>query len=415
MSAGESTGALSGIRVLDLGRVLAAPWTTQILGDLGADVIKVERPDGGDMGRLYGPDTLIDANGRRTRESSFYLCANRNKRSITVDLSKPQGQELIRKLARKCDVLVENFIPGVMRRFGLDYPAIREINPRIVYCSITGYGQTGPYASRPGFDAVFQAHSGLMSVTGIPDDEPGGGPMKTGPSLIDVMTGYNAAIGILAALTHRERVSGKGQYLDIALLDTAVASQSHLLANYLVSGNLPHRRGNEGNGGGPAQVFRCVDGHIYISAGNDHNYVDLCRVLGRPELSQDPRFVTLRDRWINREELTAILNQLVAPWHKRDLLKALVEANVPVSLVNNYEEVFEDEHVHHRMLRIDMPHPLSPTGVVPGIANPVRLSQTPPRYDLHPPLLGEHTHSVLTELLGMRESEIDELRRTHAI
>jgi len=416
MTGDEQTGgALSGIRVLDLGRVLAAPWATQILGDMGAEVIKVERPQGGDMGRLYGPDFLMDAQGRKTRESSFYLCANRNKKSVTVDLSSAEGQQIIKDLAAQCDVFVENFIAGTTERFGLDYASIRAINPRIIYCSVTGYGQDGPYASRPGFDAVFQAHGGMMSVTGIPDGMPGAGPMKTGPSLMDVMTGYNAAVGILAALLHRDRVSGEGQYIDVALLDTAVACQSHLMSNYLISGRVPERRGNEGNGGGPAQVFKCRDGEIYISAGNNHNFVDLCRVLGAPELGHDPRFVDLHDRYLHRSELTGLLSDLVLQWDRRPLMDALVEAHVACSVVNDYADVFDDPQVRHRGILIDMPHPLSPTGSVPGIANPVRLSDTPVRYDRHPPLLGEHNDEVLHDMLGMNGMEIAALRARRVI
>ena len=407
-------GALAGVRVLDLGRVLAAPWATQILGDMGAEVIKIERPGGGDMGRLYGPGFLIDAEGRRTQESSFYLCANRNKKSVTVDLASADGQQIIKDLASQCDVLVENFVAGTMERLGLDYPAIRAINPGIIYCSVTGYGQDGPYADRPGFDAVFQAHAGMMSVTGIPDGLPGAGPMKTGPSLIDVMTGYNAAVGIMAALLHRER-SGEGQHIDVALLDTAVACQSHLMSNYLVSGQLPERRGTEGNGGGPAQVFKCRDGEIYISAGNDHNFVDLCGVLGAPELGRDPRFVTVQDRYVHRAELVPLMAGLVERWERFRLMDALVEAKVACSVVNSYADVEDDPQVRHREVFIDMPHPLSPTGVVRGVANPVRLSRTPVRYERHPPLLGEHNDEVLRDLLEFDADTLADYRARRVI
>lgn len=407
--------ALLGIRVLDLGRVLAAPWATQILGDFGAEIIKVERPDGGDMGRQYGPDFLIDAEGNRTRESSFYLCANRNKRSLTVDLSKEQGREIIRELARRSDVLVENFIPGTMERFELDYARLSKLNPGLIYCSVTGYGQTGPLRERPGFDAVFQAHAGMMSITGVPDGKPGAGPMKTGPSLMDIMTGYNAAIGILTALMHRERNGGAGQYIDVALLDTAIAAQSHVMSNYLISGRLPTRRGNEGNGGGPAQVFECTDGHIYISAGNNHHFHQLCAVLGDAELAHDERFLDLGRRFLNRAALTARLNELVAPWGKFALLDALVAAGVPCSVVNNYEEVFADPQVVERGIRVEMAHPLAAGGVTQVVANPVRLSETPPSYEMHPPLLGEHSEAILSGLLGYTAAQIEDLRRQGVI
>ncbi len=411
----QPKGALTGIRVLDLGRVLAAPWATQLLADMGAEVIKIERPGTGDMARGYGTAFVKDAEGNRTRESSFWVCANRNKKSLTVDLSQPDGQALIRRLAAQCDVLVENFIPGTTRRMGIDHDTIRKINPRLVYCSLTGYGQDGPYAERGGYDAVFQAQSGLMHVTGIPDGEPGGGPMKTGPSLMDVMAGMNAAVGILGALMHRDRISGEGQFLDVAMMDTTIACQSHAVAEYLMSGEVPIRRGTAGNGGGPAEVFACADRLIYISAGADYNYVDLCKVLGVPEMATDPRFLTLRDRWINRVELTAGLSERIVTWKGKDLLAALVEAKVPCSLVNDYDDVFADPQVVHRGVKIDIEHPLSATGTVPGVAFPVRMSATPVETYAHPPLLGEHSDNVLRDILGMNDAEIAELRRAKVV
>lgn len=408
-------GALDGIRVLDLGRVLAAPWATQIMGDFGAEIIKVERPRGGDLGRLYGPAFLEDKDGGPNRQSSFFVCANRNKKSITVELSTEEGQQIIKELAAKCDVLVENFIAGTMDRFGLGYEDIRAINPKIVYCSVTGYGQDGPLASRPGYDAVFQAHSGMMSITGIPDGEPGAGPMKTGPSLMDIMTGYNAAVGVLTALINRDHNTGEGQFVDVALLDTAIACQSHLMSNYLLDGKQPQRRGNGGNGGGPAQVFQCQDGDIYISAGNDYNFVDLCKVLGHPELGTDSRFLTLYDRWINRNALTELLEARTRLWKKGDLMAALVEAKVACSVVNNYDEVFADPQVIHRNIKMEISHPISATGTVPVVANPVHMSETPAAYQQHPPLLGEHTDEVLAQLLGYDAQYINGLRERQVI
>lgn len=404
-----SAKALEGIRVLDLGRVLAAPWATQILGDFGAEIIKIERPGAGDLGRVYGPQFLMDEDGKRTNQSSFFLCANRNKQSVTVNLSHPEGQAIIRALAAQCDVLVENFIAGTMARFGLDYDSLRQINPGLIYCSVTGYGQDGPLAERPGYDAVFQAQGGMMSVTGLPDDVPGGGPMKTGPSLMDVTAGYNAVTGILIALMHRTR-TGEGQHLDIALLDGAIACQSIILANYLLDGQQPQRRGNEGNGGGPAQVFQCGDGAIYISAGNDYNYVDLCKVLGRPEMGTDPRYLTLSDRWHNTAALTAELQALIGQWRKAELMAALVAADVACATVNNYDEVFADPQVRHRKIRIAMDHPQSTRGPVPMIASPIRMSGTPASYDQHPPVLGEHTDAVLGGMLGYDAATLQALR-----
>lgn len=408
-------GALAGIRVLDLGRVLAAPWATQLLADMGAEVIKVERPGTGDLSRSYGTVAVTDAEGNRTRETSFWVCANRNKKSITVDLSKPEGQALIRDLAAECDVLMENFIAGTTRRMGIDYETLRKINPRLVYCSLTGYGQDGPYASRGGYDAVFQAQSGLMNITGIEDGKPGAGPMKTGPSLMDVMAGMNAAVGILGALSYRDRVSGEGQFVDVAMLDTAIACQSHAVAEYLMSGKVPMRRGNAGNGGGPAEVFACADRLIYISAGNDYNYVDLCKVLGVPEMGTDPKFLTLRDRWENRAELTERLAARIATWNGDDLLAALVEAQVPASLVMDYDDVFSDPQVVHRGIRVEMEHPLAASGTVPGIAFPVRLSETPVEAYSHPPLLGEHSEYVLRDILGMNDAAIEKLRANQVV
>lgn len=412
---GQPNGALSGIRILDLGRVLAAPWATQVLADMGAEVIKVERRGTGDLSRSYGTAFVMDSAGNKTRESSFWVCANRNKKSITVDLGKPEGQALIRDLAAECDVLVENFIAGTTARLNIDYETIRRINPRLVYCSLTGYGQDGPYASRGGYDAVFQAQSGLMHITGIEDGKPGAGPMKTGPSLMDVMAGMNAAVGILGALMHRDRISGEGQFLDVSMLDTTIACQSHAVAEYLMSGKIPMRRGKAGNGGGPAEVFACADALIYISAGNDYNYVDLCKVLGVPELGTDPRFLTLRDRWENRTDLTARLAERIGGWRGKDLLDALVEAKVPCSLVNDYDDVFADPQVVHRGIRIEMEHPLAATGTVPGIAFPVRMSATPVESYAHPPLLGEHSDNVLRHILGMNDAEVAELRANGVI
>jgi len=280
-------GALSGVRILDLGRVLAAPWGTQILADLGAEVIKVERLGVGSDERAYGPKFMPGPEGRRSLHSAFHNCANRNKKSIAIDLSSSRGRDLVLALAVECDVLVENFVPGKARKLGLDYEAVRAVHPGIVYASLSGYGQTGPLSDRPGYDAIFQARSGLMSLTGIPDGQPGAGPMRIGPSLVDVTTGYNLAIAILGALYHRDALGGQGQQIDVALMDTAIAIQSHALANYLLSGEQPPRQGSAGNGGHPSQVFECLDGCLYISAGQDQFFASLCVVLGCEDETDD--------------------------------------------------------------------------------------------------------------------------------
>lgn len=403
-------GALAGYRVLELGRVLAAPWCGQQLADLGAEVIKVERPGIGDMSRLYGPDMLRDAQGQKTRESSFYLCANRNKKSITVDIAVAEGQALIRDLLQSCDVLIENFVGDTMQRYGLDYATISAINPRIVYCSITGYGHDGPYADRPGFDAVFQAQSGMMSITGLPDDMPGGQPMKTGPSLIDVMTGTNAALAIVAALNHRDRVSGRGQYIDMALLDSALACQSHVIANYLITGVTPERKGTVGNGGGPAEVFSCMDGYIYISCGSDQAYYALCDILGAPELATDPKFRTIGARWENREDMRPQLIQRIAGWPRYALLEQCVAASIPVGLVNDYDEAFADPQVQHRGLKVEIDHPLAQGGKIHLVRSPLRLTDTPVSEYRHPPLLGQDTSTVFGELLGIDSDALQALQ-----
>jgi crotonobetainyl-CoA:carnitine CoA-transferase CaiB-like acyl-CoA transferase len=408
-------GPLSGIRVLDLTRVLAAPWASQMLGDLGAEIIKVEYPGKGDDSRIYGPAWLPDEDGNPGNNSSFFICTNRNKRSITVDFSKPEGQQVIRDLALKCDVFMENFIAGAMKRAGLDFETMHPLNPRMVYCSVTGYGQDGPYAGRPGYDAVFQAQSGLMSVTGIPDGEPGGGPMRIGPSLVDVTTGYNAAIAILAALMERDRLSGIGQHIDIALLDVAVAMQSSLVQGYLMTGKVPERMGTVGNGGHPARVFRCRDGDIYISAGTQKQHEALCDVLGVSHLAQEPKFATSPLRLENRHEWDAVTEPIIAQWQKFGLQEALVAAKVPCSVINDYDDLFADPHVQHRGLKQTVEHPAAPEGQVDIVANPLRFSNTPVVDPTPPPMLGQHTDEILSEFAGYSSTHIKTLREAGAI
>lgn len=403
----QSQRALSGIRVLDLSRVLAGPFCGQILGDLGADVIKVERAGVGDDGRKYGFGALKDADGNRTLDSSFFFACNRNKRSLTVDLSKPAGQELIRSLAAKSDVLIENYKVGDLKRYGLDYESLSKINPRLIYCSVTGYGQSGPQASRPGYDGLFQAMGGMMAVTGIPDGQPGAGPLKAGPSIVDVFTGHNAALAVLAALNQRH-ATGKGQYIDIALLDCAVAMVSHIAQDYLISGIVPPRLGNGGNGGGPSDLLQCKDGTIYITAGTQDHWVRLCGLMQRPELIEDPRFITNPLRGANRNDLIDLINEWSCNWSTTDLLAALDNIAIPAARYNDLPDVFRDDQVIYRGLKATVQHPQS--GDVHVLGSPLaHMSGSPMQYE-SPPGLGQHTDSILSDELGLSADRIAELR-----
>ncbi|WP_425930442.1 CaiB/BaiF CoA transferase family protein [Pseudomonas sp. NyZ201] len=403
-------GPLHNIRVLDMSRILAGPWAAQMLADLGAEVIKVERPGKGDDSRQFGPPFLKDEEGRDTRESSFYISTNRNKKSITCDIAKPEGQALIRDLVAQCDVLLENYKVGDLQRYGLDYASLREVNPRLVYCSLTGFGQTGPYSPRPGYDSIFQAMGGLMSITGLPDDVAGGGPMKTGPSLADILAGQYAAYAIQAALYARDVNGAPGQHIDVALLDALIASTSHYASQYLVSGDVPVRRGTEGNGGMPSRMFQCADGGIMIVAGNNEQYARFCAVLGHPELATDERFAEIALRVVNRRILGEVFEPLVAAWKLQDLLAALDAAGVPAGPINDLQQVFADPHVQARGMCVESRHPLAADGKVRLVANPVKFSATPiDRYDA-PPVQGAHTESVLGELLGMDSVRIQALR-----
>lgn len=402
------TTALEGLRVLDLSRVLAGPWAGQILGDLGADVIKVERPEVGDDARELGVrPTTPDG---RPVPSSMFLVANRNKRSLSVDFTKSAGAELIRKLVLKSDVVIENFLPGTLAKYGLDHLSLSRINPRLIYCSITGYGQDGPYRSRPGYDGVFQAEGGLMSVTGLPDGVPGGGPMKAGPSVVDVTAGYVAAVAILAALRSRER-TGLGQRIDTALLDSVLSLQSTMVQTYLTSRRPLQRSGTTGNGGHPSQVFECADGPIYITAGKQSHYEALCRVLGLNELIDDPRFTNNRLRLLNRDAWNQVAGPIIASLRRRHLLDALIAAHVPAGPVADHHEVFADEHVRTRELEISMENPEAPGAHVSMLASPFRLSGTPVHYRLRPPRVGEHTEEIVTGLLGLSEADLELYRR----
>jgi len=400
----KNSGPLAGVRVLDLSRVLAGPMCTQLLGDLGAEVIKVERPDAGDDTRQWGPPFLEDADGNPTRESAYYLCANRNKRSLAVDISKPEGQKLIRDLASACDVLVENFKTGGLKKFGLDYDSVRQFSPGLVYCSITGFGQTGPYAARPGYDLLIQAMGGLMSITG-PE---GGEPCKVGVAVSDIMCGMYAAVAILAALRAKD-ASGRGQHIDMALLDAQVAWLANQGQRYLISGEVARRRGNAHPDVVPYQVFKAKDGHVILGVGNDQQFRRFCEFAGRPQLADDPRFASNDRRVKNRDALIPELETLFAVRPLAEWLEGLAARNVPCGPVNSIDQVFADPQVAHRQMTVSLPHPLAAGGDVTLLANPMRFSETPVSYRRAPPTVGEHTAEVLKEFLGLDEASISEL------
>ena len=391
-------GALSGIRVLDLSRVLAGPSCTQLLADLGADVIKIERPGVGDETREWGPPWLHDATGAETRESSYYLSINRGKRSVTVDIGSPEGTELIRDLARHSDVVIENFKVGSLAKKGLGYESLRAVRNDIVYCSITGFGQDGPMAEQPGYDYLAQAMSGLMSVTGRPDDEPGGGPMRTGVAIADQATGMYACVGILAALHHRH-ATGEGQYLDVSLLDSNLAFLINQGLSYLVSGASPGRTGEWHPSLAPYQPFDVSDGRIVIAVGNNGQFAALSRWLGLEELIDDERFAENPSRNQYRLELAGILQNVLRSKTSAEVLVGLSGVGVPAAVINDIGAAFAEPQIAHRGGRIELPHDLAETA--PGIANPLHLSETPITYRHGPPTLGQHTEEVLTEVLAM--------------
>jgi crotonobetainyl-CoA:carnitine CoA-transferase CaiB-like acyl-CoA transferase len=409
--------ALDGIRVLDLSRVLAGPWCTQTLADLGADVIKIERPGSGDDTRSWGPPFLKDREGRDTAEAAYYLGTNRNKRSVTCDIALPEGQALIRELVRHCQVFVENFKVGDMARYGLDYASLRALNPRIVYCSVTGFGQTGPYRERAGYDYAIQGMGGLMSITGERDDL-GGGPQKVGVAVADLFTGMYSCVGILAALRHAEH-TGEGQHLDMALLDTQVAMLANLGANYLVSGKAPGRAGNAHQNIVPYQVFEvapAADGskdHLILAVGNDGQFAKFCQVAARPEIATDPRFAKNQDRVRNRGVLVPLLEAVMKTRRKSEWLPALEAAKVPCGAINNLAEVFADPQVRERGMVHQWEHPLA--GPLHLVGSPLKLGATPVRDYGPPPLLGQHTEEVLAEVLGWNPERIAALRAQEVI
>ncbi len=393
---------LEHVRVLDLSRVLAGPWASQLLADLGAEVIKVERPGAGDDTRGWGPPYLAD-----TQESAYFLAANRGKKSVTIDMAHPEGQALIRALAARSDVVLENFKVGGLKKYGLDYESLKAVKPDIVYCSITGFGQDGPYAHRAGYDFLIQAMGGLMSLTGHPDGAPGGGPMKVGVAITDIFTGLYAANAVLAALARRQR-DGAGSHIDLSLLDTQVAVLANQALNYLTSGRVPGRLGNAHPNIVPYQAFATADGHIIIAVGNDGQFRRFCAVAGRADLPDDPAYATNRGRVENRARLVPLLEDLVRTRPSSWWLAALEEAGVPCGPINDLAAVFDDAQVRHRGLRTTLPHPRA--GSVDLVANPIRYDGVPAMSATPPPTLGEHSEAVLAEVLNLPAEEIARLR-----
>jgi crotonobetainyl-CoA:carnitine CoA-transferase CaiB-like acyl-CoA transferase len=401
-------GALSGLRVLDLSRVLAGPWAAQVFGDLGADVIKIERPGAGDETRAWGPPYLKDADGNDTSEPAYFLSANRNKKSVCVDFTRPEGQDIIRRIAARSDILLENFKVGGLKQYGLDYQSLRTINPRLIYCSITGFGQTGPYAPRAGYDFLIQGMGGLMSITGRKDGEPGEGPQKVGVALTDILTGLYSVIAVLAALTHRHHTN-MGQHIDMALLDVQATSLANQTMNYLTTGTPPVRMGNAHPNIVPYQDFPTADGDMIIAVGNDGQFAALCAVLGHPDWAKDERFATNSLRVKHRETIVGLIGAATTQRATAEWVSACEAVGVPCGPINDLKAVFDDPHIIARALRIAMPHPTA--GAVPLVGSPIRLSETPVAYSLPPPLLGEHTLTVLEQVLGFDRAEISALAR----
>ncbi len=405
-------GPLAGIRVLDLSRVLAGPWAGQNLADLGAEVIKIERPGAGDDSRAFGPPWVKDAQGRDTKDSAYFTSANRGKKSMTVNLSQPEGQALVRELAAKSDVLLENYKYGDLQRYGLGYEDLKATNPRLIYCSVTGFGQTGPYKERPGYDFMIQGMGGMMSVTGEPDDKPGGGPQRAGVPIADIITGMYASIAICAALAHRAQ-SGAGQHLDLALLDSQIALLAYQNTNYFATGKPPRRIGNLHPNIVPYQPFRASDGEVILACGNDNLYRKFCAAAGCAELAEDARFATNGKRVENREELTRLLAAIFAKRTKKEWVALLDAAGVPNGPINDIAQVFDEPQVKARAVRIEVKHPVA--GKVPMVASPMRFSGTPLEHKTPPPLLGEHTDEILRQVLGKKPEEIARLREAKVL
>jgi crotonobetainyl-CoA:carnitine CoA-transferase CaiB-like acyl-CoA transferase len=405
-------GPLAHVRVLDLSRVLAGPWAGQNLADLGADVIKVERPGVGDDSRAFGPPWVKDRSGAPTKDSAYFTSANRGKKSITVNVAKPEGQALIRSLAARCDVLIENYKHGDLARYGLGYADLQALNPRLIYCSVTGFGQTGPYRERPGYDFMIQGMGGMMSVTGEPDGAPGGGPQRAGVPIADIITGMYASIAICAALANRAE-TGKGQHLDLALLDSQIALLAYQNTNYFSTGKPPARIGNLHPNIVPYQPFKSSDGEVIVACGNDNLFRRFCEAAGRPELAQDPRFASNGKRVENRAEMTRVIQEFFGKRSTAEWLERLEAAGVPNGPINNLAQVFEEPQVKARGVKIELAH--AAAGKLPLVASPMRFSGTPLEYRLAPPLLGEHTEEVLRDVLGKSAAQIAQLRADGAI
>jgi crotonobetainyl-CoA:carnitine CoA-transferase CaiB-like acyl-CoA transferase len=400
-------GPLSHIRVLDLSRVLAAPWTGQNLADLGAEVIKVERPKSGDDSRAFGPPWLKGADGKETSESAYFASANRGKKSITINLSKPDGQKIVRELAARSDVLLENYKFGDLARYGLGYDDLKKANRQLIYCSVTGFGHTGPYRERPGYDFMIQGMGGLMSITGERDDLPGGGPQRVGVPIVDIMTGMYASIAVCAAIAHRAE-TGVGQHLDLALLDTQAAFLANQAMNYLATGEVPGRLGNAHPNIVPYQTFATADGDIILACGNDNLFNKFCELAGCRHLARDPRFATNGKRVENRAALTPLLAEVFKGRSTREWVEALEAAGVPNGPINNIKQVFEEPQVKARGVKIELDHPTA--GRVSLVASPMRFSATPLEFGLPPPILGQHTEEILRSVLEMSDADIARLR-----
>ncbi len=400
-------GPLTGLRVLDISRVLAGPWASQMFADMGADVIKIERPGAGDDTRKFGPPWIVDPATGEQIDAAYYASANRGKRSVTLDIASPRGREIAHALVATTDIMLENYKVGALAKYGLDYAAVAAISPRVIYCSITGFGQTGPYRNRPGYDFLIQGMGGLMSVTGERDDLPGGGPQRAGVALADILTGMYASSAILAALHHRT-ATGRGQYIDLALLDTQVATLANQGMNWLIGGDVPKRSGNGHPNIVPYQAFATADGHIILAVGNDEQFARFCKAVGRDEIAADARYSIIAARNANRDVLIPILAGIIGA-HTTDYWIALLESvQVPCGPINTIDRVFADPQVAARQMRLDLPHPR--TGTLPSIANPIRFSETPIEYTHAPPMLGQHTDEVLGELLGYDAAELARLR-----
>jgi formyl-CoA transferase len=403
---------LAGIRVLDLTRVLAGPWATQLLADLGAEVIKVERPGKGDDTRHWGPPFVKDRQGRDTADAAYYLACNRGKKSVTLDIAHPEGSAVARALAAKSDVVVENFKVGDLARYGLDYASLSRTHPGLIYCSITGFGQDGPYRDRPGYDFMVQGLGGLMSVTGERDELPGGGPQKVGVAVSDLFTGMYSANAILAALIHRGK-TGHGQHIDMALLDVQVAMLANLSSAYFASGEVPRRMGNAHQNIVPYHVFRASDGFLIVAVGNDSQFAKFCEIVGNPEWAQDPRFSTNPQRVRRRDLLVGMIAERMATRPAREWLAALEPAGVPCGPINDLQQVFEDPQVRHRGMEVRAPHPGA--GEVRMVGNPVKFSATPITHEVAPPVLGQHTSQVLAGVLDMKDDDIQRLKKENVI